>query len=194
MLQSPIRAAALGMLIVQLAVGGAAAQEAASPALLSPDRLKELYFDAAREGRVDLLDGLIKVGGMTVDTRDPRGFTPLILAAYSGKLAAVDFLIGHGADPCAVDPKGNSSLMGVAFKGDTKVAARLLAERCDVNAANHAGQTALMMAALFGRTEVVQLLVENGADPKLKDLSGNTAASLARQQGNEAMAALIENK
>src|SRR5882757_283193 len=190
MLQGLMRAAAVGVFVVQLAATGAAAQETKSAASLSPDRVKELYFDAAREGRVDLLDGLIK-DRMDVDLRDSRGFTPLILAAYNGQLAAVDFHIGRGANPCAVDPKGNSSLMGVAFKGDAKVAARLLAERCDVNAANHAGQTALMMAALFGRTDVVKLLVEHGADPTLKDLSGNTAGGLARQQGNAEMAALI---
>ena len=193
MLQGPIRAAALGVLIVQLAAAGAAAQETKSAAFLSPERLKELYFDAAREGRVDLLDGLTRVG-MAVDSRDSRGFTPLILAAYNGQFAAVEFLIGHGADPCAVDPRGNSSLMGVAFKGDTKVAARLLAERCDVDAANNSGQTPLMMAALFGRTDVVKLLVAHGADPTLKDPLGNTAAGLARQQGNAAMAVLIKGK
>jgi ankyrin repeat protein len=182
--QGLLRAVVLGSSIVQLTAAGAVAQDSTGVASLSPQRVKELYFDAAREGRVDLLAGLMKEG-MGVDLRDPRGFTPLILAA---------FLIGHGADPCAIDPKGNSSLMGVAFRGETEMAVRLLAERCDINAANRTGQTALMMAAMFGRTEVVKLLVGHGADPALKDLSGNTAAGLARQQGNGAMAALIDGK
>jgi ankyrin repeat protein len=81
----------------------------------SPGHVKELYFDAARTGRVDLLDGLIKAG-MNPNEHDPRGFTPLILAAYNGHAQAVDFLIAKGADPCATDPKGNNALMGVAFK------------------------------------------------------------------------------
>jgi ankyrin repeat protein len=51
-----------------------------------------------------------------------------------------------------------------------------------------------MMAALFGRTEVVKLLVAHGADPTLRDRSSNTAVGLAPQQGNAAMAALIEGK
>jgi ankyrin repeat protein len=49
-----------------------------------PSGFKELYFDAARAGRIDLLDGLIKAG-LDPDARDPRGFTPLILAAYNGQ-------------------------------------------------------------------------------------------------------------
>src|SRR6266446_9594354 len=153
MLKDVMRAAALGVIVAQLVAAGTIAQETKSTSALSPERVKELYFDAAREGRVDLLEGLVKQG-MSVDLRDPRGFTPLILAAYNGQLAAVNFLVEHGADPCAVDPKGNSSLMGVAFKGDSKMAMRLIAEHCDINAANQTRQTALMMAAMFGRTDV----------------------------------------
>jgi ankyrin repeat protein len=102
---------------------------------LSQDHIKEIFFDAARQGRDDLLDGLIK-SGMKPDERDPHGYTALILAAYNGKAATVDFLIQKGANPCATDAKGNSSLMGVAFKGESGIAQRLIAARCDVNARN----------------------------------------------------------
>ena len=154
-----------------------------------PAHYQELYFDAAREGRVDLLQGMIK-DGMSIDARDGRGYTALILAAYDGHRDAVDFLIGKGADPCATDPKGNTALMGVAFKGETDVA-RTLVAHCDVNLTNKAGQTAVMMAALFGHQDIVRLLAERGARLDAKDASGNTAESLARQQGNAEMATLL---
>jgi ankyrin repeat protein len=157
---------------------------------LSQDHLKEIFFEAARTGRDDLLDGLIQ-SGMKPDERDSRGYTALILAAYNGQAKTVDLLIQKGANPCATDPKGNSSLMGVAFKGETAIAQRLIAARCDVNARNGAGQTALMMAAMFGQTDVVKLLLVNGANPELKDQVGNTAMSLAQQQGNPPMVTLL---
>jgi len=157
----------------------------------TPAHLKELFFAAAREGRVDLLDGMLKAGFHT-DERDPRGYTALILAAYNEQPAAVEFLIGKGADACAADPKGNSSLMGVAFKGNAGIAARLIAAHCDVNAANQAGQTALMMASMFGRNDVAQLLLAHGADPQIHDAAGNTARSLALQQGNQPLLALLD--
>ena len=91
-------------------------RDAAGP---SQDHIKEMFFDAARAGRYDLLDGLIQ-SGMKPDERDPHGYTALILAAYNGQAKTVDFLIQKGANPCAADPKGNSSLMGVAFKGETE--------------------------------------------------------------------------
>ncbi|MGC1302255.1 MAG: ankyrin repeat domain-containing protein [Caulobacteraceae bacterium] len=154
-----------------------------------PAHYQELYFDAAREGRVDLLQGMVK-DSMPIDAHNGQGYTALILAAYDGQLEAVNFLIGKGADPCAVDPKGNSALMGVAFKGEIAVA-QALVPRCDVNATNHVGQTAVMMASLFGHKDMVRLLSEHGAKLGLKDASGNTAQGLAHQQGNAEMEALL---
>src|SRR6202171_18776 len=133
--------------------------DAAGP---SQDHIKELFFAAARSGREDLLDGLIR-SGMKPDEQDPHGYTALILAAYNGQAKTVDFLIQKGANPCATDLKGNSSLMGVAFKGETGIGQRLIAAGCDVNTRNDAAQPALMMAAMFGRTDVVNMLVANGA-------------------------------
>jgi ankyrin repeat protein len=154
-----------------------------------PDHYKELYFDAARAGRTDLLGGMID-DGVSVDERDSHGYTALIIAAYDGQRQTVEFLMGRGADPCASDLKGNSALMGVAFKGETEIA-DLLVGRCDVNATNKVGQTAAMMASLFGREGVLRLLVQHGARLDMTDASGRTAADVARGQGNAAMESLI---
>jgi uncharacterized protein len=170
--------------------GSAATSVQRDATSLSQDHIKEIFFDAARAGRYDLLDGLIR-SGMKPDERDPHGYTALTLAAYNGQAKTVDFLIQKGADPCATDAKGNSSLMGVAFKGESGIARRLIAARCDVNARNDAGQTALMMAAMFGQTDVAEMLLVNGANPELRDKAGNTAVSLAQQQANPQMVALL---
>jgi uncharacterized protein len=163
------------------------AQVQAAEAL--PDHYKALYFDAARAGRVDLLEGMIK-DGVPVDLRDSQGYTALILAAYDEQPAAVDLLLAKHADACAADLKGNTALMGVAFKGELAIAQKFV-ERCDVNTRNHEGQTAVMMAALFGHTDIIRLLAAHGADLRLKDASGNSAESLARAQGNTAMLDLL---
>jgi len=180
------RLAALSLAVVLAAPALAAPARAGEPA---PDHYRALYFDAAREGRADLLAGLIQ-SGMAVDVRDSQGYTALILAAYDDQPAAVDLLLERGADPCATDLKGNTALMGVAFKNELDIAERLVA-RCDVNTRNHEGQTAVMMAALFGHADLVRLLARHGADLALTDASGNSAAGLARQQGNTSMEALL---
>lgn len=157
-------------------------------ALPSPERRQALLFEAARLGRTDLIDPLVKAGA-DVDAYDPRGFTPLILAAYDGHPDTVEALIAHGADACKPDAtQGNTAQMGVAFKGDDVIAARLLKAGCDVDARNHAGQTALMMAALFARVRQIDMLVKAGADAAILDASGRSASSVAAAQGSDAIA------
>ncbi len=164
------------------------ADAATAAALPTLERRQELLFEAARLGRVDMIAPLLQ-SGADIDGVDARGFTPLILAAYNGQMAAVEALLAAGADACKPDAgQGNTAQMGVAFKGDDAIAARLLKEKCDVNARNKAGQTALMMAALFGRTAQTDMLLQAGADRTLADATGRTAASVAAAQGNIALA------
>jgi ankyrin repeat protein len=110
--------ARLALAPVSSAVPAAAAEPPAAtktdtPAAMSQDHIKDLFFDAARQGRDDLVSGLVD-SGMKIDARDQRGYTALIIAAYNGQAKTVDLLIQEGTSPCATDLKGNSSLMGVA--------------------------------------------------------------------------------
>lgn len=187
------------MLALLLAAAPATAQPATdattdSAALPTPERRQELLFEAARLGRVDMIAPLLQ-SGADIDGLDARGFTPLILAAYNGQMAAVEALLAAGADACKPDAgQGNTAQMGVAFKGDDAIAARLLKEKCDVNARNKAGQTALMMAALFGRTAQMDMLLKAGADRTLADVTGRTAASVAAAQGNTAAVEVLSHR
>ncbi|WP_294393981.1 ankyrin repeat domain-containing protein [uncultured Sphingomonas sp.] len=171
--------------------GSASASASASATLPSPERRQQLLFEAARLGRTDMIDPLVKAGA-DLNAYDDRGFTPLILAAYNGQLAMVEVLIGRGADACRPDrDQGNTAQMGVAFKGEDAIAARLLKAGCNVDARNNAGQTALMMASLFNRTCQVDMLLAAGADRAIRDTAGRSAGSVASDQGNTPMAARV---
>ena len=155
--------------------------------LPSPQRLRELMFDAARLGRDDVIPALLHAG-VGVEISDARGHTPLVLASYNGHATTTALLLDHGAAVDGdADHRGNTALMGVAFKGHAEIAALLIARGADVNRRNASGQTALMLAALFDRTAIIDLLLANGADPALIDAAGNTVRSLALSQNNEAL-------
>ncbi|WP_346731935.1 ankyrin repeat domain-containing protein [Sphingomonas sp. GC_Shp_2] len=160
----------------------------APPPLPSPERLRELMFDAARMGRDDVIPALLHAG-VPIEIRDGRGHTPLVLASYNGHADTTALLLDRGAAVDGdADHRGNTALMGVAFKGHLAIAALLIARGADVNRRNAAGQTALMLAGLFDRSAIIDLLLENGADAAMIDGDGNTVRSLALAQGNEALA------
>jgi ankyrin repeat protein len=156
------------------------------------ERLVELMMDAARSGRDDVIPALLQAG-VDVNARDANGYTPLILASYSGREAATALLLGEGATVDLADgDRGNTALMGVTFKGHDAIAEMLIAAGADVNLRNKSGQTALMMAALFARSAFIDMLLAAGADLSATDNAGNSAASVAAGQGNTTLAEQLE--
>lgn len=179
----------LRILILLIALATAAplpAQTITPP--LDAAQVQQYLFDAARTGENELVADLLKAGA-AIDAGNSAGHTPLILAAYNGRLATVDALLRAGADPNRGDKRGNTALMGAIFKGEEAIVQRLLADpRTAVDTRNGAGQTAAMFAALFGKRAVIEQLSARGADFSLADAAGQTAQKLARQQGNAELA------
>jgi ankyrin repeat protein len=69
-------------------------------------QLQDYYFDAARRGDVPMLETFIEAG-YSLDTRDSKGYTALILAAYHGQSAAVERLLVAGRMPA---PRINAAI------------------------------------------------------------------------------------
>ena len=115
-------------------------------------------WSAAKANDVRELASLLD-SGADIDARDPRGYSPLMLAAYAGNSEAFGYLLERGADPNSADAAGNSVLMGAAFKGHLAMVQRLLAAGADPNSRNHAGLDARDFAKNFGRAEVLTLLL-----------------------------------
>jgi len=113
-------------------------------------------FDYARTGNIDGLKEVLRSG--TINGKDAKGYSPLMLAGYNGQLEATELLLSLGADPNSTDLTGNTILMGVAFKGHVEIVKLLIAHGADPRATNPKQQTALQFAQMFGRAEVAKLL------------------------------------
>lgn len=113
-------------------------------------------WSAAKANEVPALIKLVR--NVDVDAKDVRGYSPLMLAAYSGSLEAAQLLLQVGADPNTADFSGNSALMGAAFKGNIYMMEALLKKGANPYFRNNAGMTALDFAVMFGRKAAQQKL------------------------------------
>ncbi len=100
--------------------------------------------------------------GAELNERDTRGYSPLMLAAYSGSQEAFELLLARGADPDSADGAGNTVLMGAAFKGHLEMVKQLVAAGANVYTRNRAGLDALNFASQFGRNDVAAFLAQLG--------------------------------
>uniref|UniRef100_J3NFA8 Serine/threonine-protein kinase BSK1-like TPR repeats domain-containing protein n=1 Tax=Oryza brachyantha TaxID=4533 RepID=J3NFA8_ORYBR len=94
-----------------------------------------------------------------------QGYTPLEHAVSNGRLPAIRYLLGHGADLHQVRSKGNVTLLhAAAVKGYSEVVRFLLSRGVDVNAESVMG-TPLTLATYRGYDSTVKILLEHNADP-----------------------------
>lgn len=106
-------------------------------------------------------------------------------------------LADAGADLDAKDRYGQTALMLAARHGRTAMVQLLLERGAARDVTAKYGLSALMLAVVNRHIEVVRALVDAGADLSKRGSGapgffGKTALDLARGQGDETMAALIE--
>ena len=117
----------------------------------------------------------------------------LLEAAKARNTAAVQKLLGEGADANAKDNAGWTPLIWAAYFGRTDTVRALLEKGADVNAKGKDGMTALMNAASADYRDIVHSLLEKGANVNAKDNDGWTPLFWAAFSGRaEIVRALLE--
>jgi len=162
----------------------------------------QLTFDYQKD-----VDVSIKVVDMTIDVQDADGETALYKAVVHERVAAVRWLLQHGADPNPNPnpPKidtpleraiavGNEEIVELlleykaaahfplhiaARNGHVSIARILIEHQINVNSVDNLNQTPLFDAVLKGKRAMINYLLENKADPEIRDRNGNTPLLLA---------------
>ncbi|PHJ18577.1 ankyrin repeat-containing protein [Cystoisospora suis] len=119
--------------------------------------------------------------GISINTTDENGLTPMHRAAQSGSFEAMQFLLKHGANPRSLAKNGDTPLHIAAFHRNAQVVRYLLETdaKKDINKQNtDHGMTPLHVAVYRGSPEIVDLLLGAGADPDIL-AKGQTAVNLA---------------
>ncbi len=151
-------------------------------------------FEAAIVGDLGRLSALLdEPDAGPIDERSGDGFTALHLAAFFGRLRAVEELLDRHANPNAVATGAlRVQPLHSAISAGHEAVARLLVERgADVNAAQDGGVTPLHEAAANGLDDLAELLVRHGA--RLDALTDDilTPADLAERAGHPDLAARL---
>jgi len=95
--------------------------------------------------------------------------TPLHLAAHSGHLSVVEYLVNQKTGINAKDYEGMTPLHYAAGNGHLSVVEYLVNQKADINAKDGNDCTLLHLAAKDGHFSVVEYLVDHKADINSKN-------------------------
>jgi len=125
------------------------------------------FGEAAKDGDVSAIRHFIKQGA-DINAPDKDGHTPLMKASMWGQLAAMDALLGAGADvSLKTERYGLTALMLAAREGRTRAIDKLLKAGAKLearSAASYGNYTAIYLAASAGQVSALNALVNAGAD------------------------------
>ena len=126
---------------------------------------------------------LLLARGVDINARKCN-FTPLLSAAFKGRLKIVQALLDRGADVGAVSGKGETPLHFVSrgkydsVKDGVGVVRMLLERGVDVNAQDRDKDTPLHSASYFGSLEIARILLDHGANVNVENKQGKTPLHL----------------
>lgn len=153
-----------------------------SKAILARGPTLDLHA-AATVGDLDRVRQLVERDHASLAAYSPDGFPPLALAAYTGHLPVVDYLLSRGADVNQVGKNRGrfTALTGAVSSGHRDVVARLLESGADPNYWYQGGFTPVLEAAANGDVPTLELLTAHGGDLTVETEQGKTALSLAEE-------------
>ena len=133
-----------------------------------------------------------------LETADNSCYTPALLAARLGQLAALEALLDLGAEARVVDDHGNTIMhwlarASVAGASETTLYADLLdvvMPLCKLHSRNRVGDTPLHIAAMHGGVACARLLVEH-VDVNQRNAYGDTPLHAAARAGDATIVQIL---
>ena len=141
------------------------------------------FMQSAEKGNLNAI-ALFLSSGINIDTRDARGWTPLIASSFHGNEDIALLLIRNFADIHAKDTGGYGSLHWAAFNGYDNLVKLLIEKGADTNALSNHGWTPLLQASSRGHLIAVSHLIDNRANVNLATHDGWTPLHKAVANGH----------
>nr|KAF6319150.1 ankyrin repeat and MYND domain containing 2 [Myotis myotis] len=124
---------------------------------LAPE--EKALLEVIGKGTVQEAGTLLANKNVRVNCLDENGMTPLMHAAYKGKLDMCKLLLRHGADVnCHQHEHGYTALMFAALSGNKDITWAMLEAGAETDVVNSVGRTAAQMAAFVGQHDCVTVI------------------------------------
>ncbi|KAJ3112979.1 hypothetical protein HDU96_003940 [Phlyctochytrium bullatum] len=151
---------------------------------------KPLHY-AIRRHHMKIVRDLLEHGA-NMESLDPRGMTPLLVALNEKNDDAAALLVSRGAKMPVPFPPVFDTPLHKACAGNlpATVKALLDTKRVDINSLNSNLQTPLHIAAGAGHENFVELLVDHGANPNIRDDAGDTPLHILVRNVNNPVCAI----
>lgn len=136
----------------------------------------------------------------TLDKRDERGATALMMAALNGELTEMRILLRRGADPDALDNRGYGVLVYAGSSGKLEALRLLLANGANPDVRSPDGDTPIIALATwkdihgkYGEMihQAIRILLDANADVNAADHDGNIALMFAAHVNNARLVKLL---
>ena len=149
---------------------------------------------ACTNGSAPMIETLLEAGAdANITVRE--GETPLMTAARTGKLEAVNVLLARTVDVNVKEIwNGQTALMWAIAEGHAPVAQALVDAGADIHARSNGGFTPLLFAVRKGSLDIVRLLLARGADVNQATPENATPLLVAVLNGHADLVDLLLDK
>ncbi|KAL7815985.1 ankyrin repeat-containing domain protein [Trichoderma aethiopicum] len=144
-----------------------------------------LIFVVSCHGSINAARLILSMPGIDPMAEDPRGWTPITLAASYGHARLIKVLVDNGADVRSPTRSGWSPINVACSHGSIEVA-RLLLEGygASMESDDENGWSALRSASVFGHAHIICYLIRRGADISERSATGWTCLHSAAEAGH----------
>ena len=159
---------------------------------LSGSNVFSLFFNAARFGRLQVMEKMISIiaefDGKDLNAVNEEGETALVIACRHSHSEIVNALITKGANIDSVGAVGYTALMTAVHKNNVDCVSILLQHGADVRATNGNGATALHFAACHETPQMLKMILQSpaaiGCSLYTRDNPGFTLLAVAAHYGS----------
>jgi len=137
---------------------------------------KNIHLAAMNDDRESIQKFLDQ--GISIETADKDGGTPLLVASEYGSVQTLEFLLGKRSDIKARNHTGLTAIHCAANGGKVENLDFLLKQGADLSARTDGGWTALFNAAMVNK-ETAEYFINQGVDINAVDQEGDTALHYA---------------